>query len=74
MFARFALQALLEMSDVPSAQAMVTFYNERPPSIRGKTIYIQFSNHVELKTEQSTQVVSTRFRRYVYAFDWFLRC
>ena len=50
------LQALLEMSDVQSAQAMVNYYSERPPNVRGRTIYVQFSNHVELKTEQSSQV------------------
>ena len=59
------LQALLEMSDVQSAQAMVNYYSERPPNVRGRTIYVQFSNHVELKTEQSSQVRPQRI--YVIA-------
>ena len=51
-----SLQALLEMGDVASAQAMVNYFSERPPTIRGRTVYVQFSNHNELKTEQSSQV------------------
>ena len=56
------MQALLEMSDVQSAQAMVNYYSERPPNVRGRTIYVQFSNHVELKTEQSSQVRPAHLR------------
>ena len=44
------------MADVATAQAMVNYYTERPPQIRGRTVYVQFSNHVELKTETSAQV------------------
>ena len=44
------------MSDVNSATTMVTYYSERPPQIRGRTIYVQYSNHEQLKTESSTQV------------------
>ncbi|KAK2157505.1 hypothetical protein LSH36_190g05025 [Paralvinella palmiformis] len=47
--------ALLEMADVTSAQAMVGYYSERPPQIRGRTVYVQFSNHEQLKTESSAQ-------------------
>lgn len=50
------LQALLEMADVSGAQAMINYYSERPPQIRGHTVYVQFSNHDQLKTEVSTQV------------------
>lgn len=35
VMARKKNQALLEMADVATAQAMVTYYSERPPSIRG---------------------------------------
>ena len=44
------------MADVTSAQAMVGYYSERPPQIRGRTVYVQFSNHEQLKTESSAQV------------------
>jgi hypothetical protein len=46
-------QALLEMGDVSSAQAMVNYYAERPPQIRARTVYVQFSNHEVLKTEST---------------------
>lgn len=48
-------QAWLEMSDVQSAQAMVSCYADRPPQIRGRTVYVQFSNYDILKTEASQQ-------------------
>jgi len=48
-------QALLEMADVASAQAMVNYHAERPPQVRSRTVYVQFSNHEVLKTETSTQ-------------------
>jgi len=44
------------MADVATAQAMVTYYTERPPSIRGHNAYVQFSNHEQLKTENTPQV------------------
>jgi len=46
------------MADIATAQAMVTYYSERPPSIRGHNAYVQFSNHEELKTENTPQVLS----------------
>ena len=46
------------MADVTTAQAMVTYYSERPPSIRGHNAYVQFSNHEQLKTENNPQVLS----------------
>lgn len=44
------------MGDIASAQAMVNYYADRPPQVRGRTVYIQFSNHEELKVESSSQV------------------
>ena len=46
-----SLQALLEMLEVASAQSMVSYYSERPAQIRGRCVYVQFSNHDQLKTE-----------------------
>lgn len=48
-------QALLELAEVGTAQHMVNYYMERPPQIRGRTVYAQFSNHEQLKTETSVQ-------------------
>lgn len=44
------------MVDVQSAQAVVSCYHDRPPQIRGRTVYVQFSNYDILKTEASQQV------------------
>ena len=44
------------MADISSAATMVNYYTDHPPQIRGRTVYVQFSNHEELKTEQSSQV------------------
>ena len=52
----YVFQALLEMADVASAQAMVNYHTERPPQVRSRTVYVQFSNHEVLKTESSSQV------------------
>ncbi|XP_013784431.2 polypyrimidine tract-binding protein 1-like isoform X2 [Limulus polyphemus] len=45
-------QAFLEMADETSAMAMVKYYNNSgTPIVRGRTVYVQFSNHKELKTD-----------------------
>lgn len=56
MYIYLPFQALLEMADIATGQAMVNYYTDRPPQIRGRTVYVQFSNHIELKTETSAQV------------------
>ncbi|GFS39244.1 polypyrimidine tract-binding protein 1 [Trichonephila inaurata madagascariensis] len=46
--------AFLEMGDEASATSMVNYYaNSGAPFIRGRNVYVQFSNHKELKTENS---------------------
>lgn len=47
-------QAFLEFADPYSAQGMVNYYNDPNnaavmPGIRGRQVYVQFSNHKELK-------------------------
>jgi len=49
----YILQALLEMSDLDSAEAMVQYYMERPPRLGSHTMIVRFSNYEELKTEPS---------------------
>eukprot|EP00850_Spirogloea_muscicola_P025910 SM004775S16665 [mRNA] locus=s4775:300:1098:- [translate_table: standard] len=41
-------QALLQMQELPSAIAMVQFYSEVQPNVRGRNVYMQFSSHQEL--------------------------
>ncbi|XP_032451630.1 polypyrimidine tract-binding protein 1 isoform X11 [Nasonia vitripennis] len=45
-------QAFLEMADEGSAATMVTYCASCPAQLRGRAVYVQFSNHRELKTDQ----------------------
>lgn len=53
-------QAFLEMADEISATAMVSVFNTTPPTVRGRTVYVQFSNHRELKTDQNHSITVRR--------------
>ncbi|KAM4629772.1 polypyrimidine tract-binding protein 1b isoform 2-T2 [Polymixia lowei] len=46
-------QAFIEMNTEEAAQTMLTYYSSMTPFIRNHPIYIQFSNHKELKTDNS---------------------
>ncbi|XP_073973838.1 polypyrimidine tract-binding protein 1 heph isoform X3 [Rhodnius prolixus] len=46
-------QAFLEMGDELSASAMVQYFGSCMAQLRGRAVYVQFSNHKELKTDQS---------------------
>ncbi|KAJ8371993.1 hypothetical protein AAFF_G00298150 [Aldrovandia affinis] len=50
-------QAFLEMSTEESAQTMVSYYSSVTPVIRNHPIYMQYSNHKELKTDNSPNQV-----------------
>jgi RNA recognition motif-containing protein len=54
-------QAFLEMADEISATAMVSVFNTTPPTVRGRTVYVQFSNHRELKTDQNHSITVMNF-------------
>jgi RNA recognition motif-containing protein len=59
-------QAFLEMADEISATAMVSVFNTTPPSIRGRTVYVQFSNHRELKTDQNHSITVSSIEFYLF--------
>ena len=42
-------QALVEMSELSTAQQMVDYYKNMPARIRGHPIHVQFSMHDRLK-------------------------
>ena len=44
------------MTEVANAQTMVNYYTERPPQLRGRVIYVQFSNYDQLKSDPIYQV------------------
>lgn len=46
-------QAFLEMNSEEAAQNMVGYYSTVMPVIRHQPVYLQFSNHKELKTDNS---------------------
>ncbi|NXY47686.1 PTBP1 protein, partial [Ceuthmochares aereus] len=46
-------QAFIEMSTEEAANTMVNYYTTVTPVLRRQPIYIQFSNHKELKTDNS---------------------
>ncbi|KAL1116465.1 hypothetical protein AAG570_004938 [Ranatra chinensis] len=53
-------EAFLEMADELSAAAMVQYFSNCMAQLRGRAVYVQFSNHKELKTDQShSNAVST---------------
>ncbi|KAF0773562.1 Uncharacterized protein FWK35_00006224 [Aphis craccivora] len=52
-FTHLFLQAFLEMADETSASAMVTYFTTCTAQLRGRAVFIQFSNHKELKTDQT---------------------
>lgn len=55
-----ALQAFLELSSEECAQTMVNYYSSGTAYIRNHPIYMQYSTHKELKTDNSpNQVVRT---------------
>lgn len=47
----FALQAFIEMASEEAAITMVNYYTAATPHVRNQPVYIQYSNHRELKTD-----------------------
>ncbi|XP_041696767.1 polypyrimidine tract-binding protein 1 isoform X3 [Coregonus clupeaformis] len=50
-------QAFLEMNSVDQAQTMVNYYATVTPLIRQQPVFMQYSNHKELKTDNSPNQV-----------------
>ncbi|KYN19215.1 Polypyrimidine tract-binding protein 1 [Trachymyrmex cornetzi] len=48
-----AKHAFLEMGDENAAATMVNYYATGVAQLRGRAVYVQFSNHRELKTDQT---------------------
>ena len=46
-------QAFLEMDEESSAAAMVNYFTNCVAQLRERSVYVQFSNHKELKTDQT---------------------
>lgn len=55
------LQAFLEMASEEAAVTMVNYYTPVTPHLRSQPIFIQYSNHRELKTDNlPNQAVSIK--------------
>merc|ERR1712214_190357 len=46
-------QAFLEMDEEASASAMVNYFTNCVAQLRERSVYVQFSNHTSLKTDQT---------------------
>ncbi|XP_020631605.1 polypyrimidine tract-binding protein 1-like [Orbicella faveolata] len=46
-------QGFIEMEDKETASTFLNYYSHVTPTIRGQVVYVQYSNHPELKTEPS---------------------
>ncbi|XP_052869487.1 polypyrimidine tract-binding protein 1 [Anopheles cruzii] len=51
-------QAFIEMADETAASAMISVFHTNPPFVRGRTVYVQYSNHRELKIDQNHNVTN----------------
>ncbi|XP_018088992.1 polypyrimidine tract binding protein 1 S homeolog isoform X3 [Xenopus laevis] len=55
-------QAFLEMNTEEAANTIINYYSNVAPVLRGQPIYIQYSNHKELKTDNSpNQAIFSKF-------------
>lgn len=57
LFVSSPLQAFLELGSEECAQTMVSYYSSVTPVIRNHPIYMQYSTHKELKTDNSPNQV-----------------
>lgn len=61
-FGHVSSQAFLEMSCEDAASNMVAYYSTVVPVIRHQPVYVQFSNHKELRTDNSPNQEVERVR------------
>jgi polypyrimidine tract-binding protein 2 len=47
-------QALLQMQDLHNSVSALQYYSTVQPSVRGRNVYMQFSSHQELTTDQNS--------------------
>ncbi|KAM0843774.1 hypothetical protein ACQ4PT_057480 [Festuca glaucescens] len=47
-------QALVQMEDLAASVSAIQYYTTIQPSVRGRNVYLQYSSHQELTTDQSS--------------------
>lgn len=57
-------QGFIEMEDKQTAATFLSYYTQAAPAIRGQVVYVQYSNHPELKTEPSQHSVGVSILEY----------
>uniref|UniRef100_A0A8B9JST8 Polypyrimidine tract-binding protein 2 n=1 Tax=Astyanax mexicanus TaxID=7994 RepID=A0A8B9JST8_ASTMX len=62
-------QAFLELSTEEAAITMVNYYSAVTPHVRNVPVFIQYSNHKELKTDNANQV--TNKRNYMFFIGYY---
>uniref|UniRef100_A0A4W6CTJ7 Polypyrimidine tract-binding protein 1 n=1 Tax=Lates calcarifer TaxID=8187 RepID=A0A4W6CTJ7_LATCA len=68
-------QAFLELNSEECAQTMVSYYSSVTPVIRNHPIYMQYSTHKELKTDNSpNQVVRACCYTCIHTFAFHIDC
>lgn len=63
-----SLQAFLELNSEECAQTMVSYYSSVTPVIRNHPIYMQYSTHKELKTDNSPNQVVRGLSSHLLGF------
>lgn len=58
-------QSLLELADLSSAQMMVEYYSKQPVFVRSSAVFVQYSNHSQLKLEADGQSMSSDSSRCI---------
>lgn len=61
------------MDSIDAARRIVEHYTSNPPNIRQRTVFVQFSNHKELKTDSgpAQQVREIKFDTFLIKFENF---
>lgn len=68
------MQAFLELNSEECAQTMVSYYSSVTPVIRNHPIYMQYSTHKELKTDNSPNQVVNSHKHLVFMPSYHYTC
>ena len=71
----FFLQSFLEMADEGAAISMVNYFSSGTSAqLRGRNVFVQYSNHVALKTDQShSNAVRFYYKISLWCFSFFFK-
>lgn len=66
-------QGFIEFSDISSAQVMVSYWSPSntshpPPTVRGRHVFVQYSNHQQLKASSNSDSVNNNSNHHGSSF------